>query len=250
MVTMLTRRNLLFLSGSSLLLAAKGKASPPRWDYEGNDPGLWSTLTDEYRACGSGTRQSPINLEHEITSRLPQLETEYNDRFLSVRNNGHTIMVTAAVGSRLLVEGKQFDLLQMHFHHPSEHQLRGIRYPAECHLVHHSAQYGTAVLAIMIEYGLANPCFEKILELTPEAHGGEVKIPSGLLDIATLIPDARHYIRYTGSLTTPPCTEGVTWFVLVKPVQFSQLQLSKFAGFYPNNARPVQPLNNRPVFKN
>ncbi|GAB1584192.1 carbonic anhydrase family protein [Phyllobacterium phragmitis] len=207
-------------------------------------------MSAEYRNCGVGLNQSPIDLNHEIKASLPQLEIEYGNNFVSVENNGHTVLVTAGKGNHLIVDEERYDLIQCHFHHPSEHLLKGEQFPLECHFVHRLADNEIAVIGVLMKKGRRNDAFEKILTLAPEEAGEKVEIPDHRLAIKDLLPNTLHYIRYSGSLTTPPCSEAVNWMILVEAVEISVDQIARFAALYPNNARPIQPLHHRPVLEN
>ena len=146
-------------------------------------------------------------------------------------------------GSSTTIAGKRYTLRQFHFHHPSEHTISGDHFPMELHFVHATDAGEVAVLAVLLAAGPANAAFGKIVEMMPRQpgrarHGTQI-------DPAALLPETRHFFRYVGSLTTPPCSEPVLWTVFSKPVTISEAQLGAFAGLFPSNARPLQPLNAR-----
>ncbi|WP_082766513.1 carbonic anhydrase [Paramesorhizobium deserti] len=237
------------LSALPFALYKPATAVGSEWDYKDNDPQHWSELSAEYRNCGVGLNQSPIDLDHGIKATLPQLEIDYGDNFTTVENNGHTVLVAAGKGNHLIVDEERYELVQCHFHHPSEHLLKGARFPLECHFVHRLADDEIAVIGVLMKEGHRNDAFEEILTLAPKKSDEKVDIPGGHLAIKDLLPDTLHYIRYSGSLTTPPCSEAVNWMVLIKPIEISADQIARFAALYPNNARPVQPLHHRPVLE-
>lgn len=246
----MNRRNFLqFLSGLSFALYKPAIAAGSDWDYKGDNPQHWSELSAKYRSCGIGLNQSPIDLDHGIKATLPQLDIEYGGNFTTVENNGHTVLVIAGQGNHLIVDKERYDLVQCHFHHPSEHLLKGTRFPLECHFVHRLADDEIAVIGVLMKKGRHNKAFEEILTLTPKKTGEKMKIPNDRLPIKDLLPNTLHYIRYSGSLTTPPCSEAVNWIILVEPVEISADQIARFAALYPNNARPIQPSHHRPVLE-
>ncbi|HVI50756.1 MAG TPA: carbonic anhydrase family protein [Candidatus Sulfotelmatobacter sp.] len=220
-------------------------AHPPHWDYEGEGgPEKWGQLSSEYGACGLGREQSPINLDQPVSALLKAPALHWQAMPLEVVNNGHTIQVNCPKGSSLELDGTAYDLIQYHFHHPSEHTLAGTAFDMEVHFVHRAANGGLAVLGIMITKGEANSTLETVWRILPEKAGETAKADVQLLPSALIPADSATY-RYAGSLTTPPCSEIVSWVVYRKPVTASAEQIAKFAKLFPNNARPVQPLNRR-----
>ena len=213
------------------------------WSYEGDGgPAKWGELSPEYALCGTGKEQSPIDLRNAIASALPDPAPAWKSIPLKVINNGHTIQVDAPGGGTLVLDGVAYELLQFHFHHPSEHLIDGRPAAMEAHFVHKGAD-GYAVLGVMIVEGPANPVLESIWSVMP-IQPGTVN-GAGLLDFRPLLPADPVSYRYAGSLTTPPCGEVVQWVVYRKPITASDAQLKRFAELFPNNARPVQPLNRR-----
>ncbi|KXF75639.1 hypothetical protein ATN84_16745 [Paramesorhizobium deserti] len=138
----------------------------------------------------------------------------------------------------------------MSFSSPGEHLLKGVRFPLECHFVHHLDDGEIAVIGVLMKEGRRNEAFEQILRLAPEVPGKAVEIPGGYLPVKDLLPGTLHYIRYSGSLTTPPCSEAVNWMILVEPVEISADQIARFAALYPYNARPLQLSHHRPILEN
>ena len=217
------------------------------WGYTGhNTPETWGHLSEKYRLCSEGLNQSPINITHSISDpNHPPLNLDYKKGSKEVVNNGHTIQVNVDAGDKLVVDGITFELKQFHFHSPSENRINGKSFPLEAHFVHLDKDGNIAVVAVMFEEGTENKDLAKIWAKMPEKAGekNELKVD----DIAAnLIPEKQHYYRFNGSLTTPPCTEGVRWFVLEKPLTISKEQIEKFQHVmhHPNN-RPVQPLGAR-----
>jgi carbonic anhydrase len=210
------------------------------WSYEGNDgPKHWGGL------CNSGKNQSPVDLRDAVSARLAPLSFKYESLAQDVFNNGHTVQVTYAPGSTLTVDSHPYQLQQFHFHAPSENLLDGKQFPLEAHFVHADADGNLAVVAVFFEAGAANVALEKLGKDLPlragDKHDLAVRIAA-----AELMPKARDYFRFSGSLTTPPCSEGVNWLVLKRPVTASSEQIEHLhAAMGHDNARPVQPLNAR-----
>lgn len=223
---------------------------PPHWTYDGDGgPAHWGDLDPSYAICRSGHLQSPIDIPAATlpVEHLAPLRFEYKASPLHVTDNGHTEMVTCASGGAIHVGAATYSLQQLHFHRPSEERLDGKSFAMVAHLVHKDETGALAVVAILFEPGAANPALAEILAHLP-AHAGGEEAPAGLgFDAAGLLPAQRSYFTFKGSLTTPPCSEGVTWFVLRTPVTASQAQIDAFASHYPHNARPVQPLEGRPI---
>ena len=217
------------------------------WGYTGhNAPETWGHSSDKYHTCSDGLNQSPINIAYSITDPNHEpLNLDYKKGSTEVINNGHTIQVNVESGDTLIADGITFYLKQFHFHSQSENRIKGKAFPLEAHFVHLDKDGNIAVVAVMFEEGAANKDIAKIWAKMPRKAGekNELKVA----DIAAnLIPEKQHYYRFNGSLTTPPCTEGVRWFVLEKPLTISKEQEEQFLNVmhHPNN-RPVQPLNAR-----
>lgn len=236
----------------SLLLAGANTfaAEAPHWGYgESTGPQHWSALDSSYATCGSGKNQSPINLTNIVGAKLPKLDIKYTGNGSNVVNNGHTIQVNYQPGSTLMIDGDSFELKQFHFHSPSENQINGQSFPLEGHFVHADKNGNLAVIALMFKEGQANPVLDKFWQQMPEKEGGNYKL-STKVSARDLLPNNTDYYRYDGSLTTPPCSEGVRWFVMKQPVTISKQQVEKFSHVmhHPNN-RNVQPLNARLVLE-
>ena len=172
------------------------------------------------------------------------MDYEYKPLPLRILNNGNTIQVNADPGSACAVGGTRFELLQFHFHHPSEHLLAGKGFDLECHFVHRSGAGALAVTGVFIRPGTANTALRALFDSMPAKEGPEVRFDN-MIDIAAVLPKSGGYFRYMGSLTTPPCSEGLTWTVYKEPVEASAEQIQKFAALFPKNARPVQKINRR-----
>lgn len=227
-----------------------GHGGEVHWAYEGdNGPQNWGSLKPEFNLCAIGKRQSPINIQQGNTLAGPAepLQFGYTPSNGTVVNNGHTIQINVEGNNALTVRGSRYQLLQFHFHTPSEEQINFKRYAMVAHLVHRNDEGQLAVVAVLLEPGEANALIHKVWTYMPLDTGDSVRMPTGLLDMNELLPKDQRYFQFMGSLTTPPCTEGVLWLVLKQPVPLSQAQYKLFTQLYPQNARPVQALNARPV---
>lgn len=220
----------------------------PHWTYGGSDgPAHWSELDKTFSACQLGHRQSPIDIRAPKAADLPPIQFAYQPTPLHIVNNGHTIQVNYAPGSFIVVGDKRYQLTQFHFHHPSEERINGKRFEMVAHLVHAASDGALAVVAVLLDAGAANPVIASLWQHLPTHEGPEQALDDVQVDVTGLLPQNRGYYTFTGSLTTPPCTEGVTWFVLKTPEPISQRQADAFARVYPRDARPIQPLNGRDV---
>lgn len=224
--------------------------SAHEWGYRGSEgPAHWGELNPEFAACKNGHRQSPVNIAGAQSADLPAIQFEYKPSALRIINNGHTIEIDYAAGSFMRVGDKRYELKQFHFHHPSEETIKGKRFPMELHLVHSDAEGNLAVVSVLLEEGSANPLVETLWGLAPKTPGPEKTDDNLQINVADLLPANRGYFTFAGSLTTPPCTEGVTWFVLKTPETISKKQAATFAAIYPYDERPTQPLDGRAVLE-
>jgi len=228
--------------------AASAKEAAPHWTYEGEEgPEHWASISKEFETCESGVKQSPIDLvSRTIEVGLDDLKLDWKPSDLTIVDNGHTIQANIPAGNTSVIDGVVYDLVQFHFHKPSEHQVKGEAFPMELHFVHKNAAGGLAVIGVLLTVGEENPAYDTLWaaqpeEKTAEGEGNEV---AGF-DLTKLLPPDRHAWRYPGSLTTPPCTEGVSWNVLATPAAVSQHQIDEFR--YDHNARPVQEIGDRLV---
>jgi len=219
----------------------------PHWGYSGVEgPVHWGSLAKEFSLCGSGKEQSPINIKGEQEMNLLPLEFHYRDSSHSqVVNNGHTIQVDYAQGSYAIIGGKKFELLQFHFHSPSEHKIHGKHADLVAHLVHKSAEGNLAVVAILFDRGVKSRFLDSVWRVMPR-HKGKATV-SGTIDITDLLPKEKkvRYFNYRGSLTTPPCSEGVNWNILLTRASVSSAQVKAFERVFPRSVRPIQALNAR-----
>lgn len=230
--------------------ATEAQSGDAHWAYEGeNGPQAWGHLRPEFSLCAKGKRQSPISIEEGTTLQGPAEPIAFN--YLpsngTVVNNGHTIQVDVQGDNTITVRGSSYRLLQFHFHTPSEEQINFKRYPMVAHLVHKNAEGQLAIVAVLLDNGSANTLIDKVWTYMPLDAGDRVRMPTDLLNMGELLPKDQRYYQFMGSITTPPCSEGVLWMVLKTPMTVSKEQLRLFTQIYPNNARPVQGVNARPV---
>lgn len=245
-----------------LIFAAVLLPSGPRaqwrtkWSYDGAlGPEHWGDLDPDYAACKTGGEQSPIDIQSAENSALPAIRFEYKNGPLKIINNGYTaVRVNYAPGNgNFLIAGdKRYELTQFHFHHPSEELIHGKPADMVIHLMHQSADGKVAGVAILLKTGGANAVIQQLWKYMPQTAGSEQEIPGVQVNPAGLLPrnsaeNAGAYYTYMGSQTAPPCTEGVTWFVLKTPMEISAEEIAAFAKLYPHDVRPVQPLNGRIV---
>ena len=219
---------------------------PPHWTYTGSEgPPEWGTLDHAFATCSVGHTQSPIDIKGAKEADLPPLQFNYHSVPLNIIDNGHTIQVNYAPGSALTVGDKTYALKQFHFHHPSEEHIDGHGYDMVAHLVHADDQGHLAVVGVLIQKGSSNALIETVWKNIPSQKEKAVDVSGVSLNAKDLLPAEHGYYTFAGSLTTPPCSEGVTWFVMKEPLSLSPEQISTFAKIYPLNARPIQPLNGR-----
>ncbi len=240
------------LVGCAMTLPGKTVESQPEkgdvyWAYTGeNGADQWGELSEAFSTCATGRLQSPFDIEADISAFLPALELNYQPVDMKVINNGHTIQVDLAGSGQMTVDGKSYNLLQFHFHAGSEYTINGKSYPLEVHLVHASDAGDLAVIGVMFEEGAANAELAEIWSEMPETKGDR-EVEGARVDVRKLLPVDRKYYRFMGSLTTPPCSEGVNWHMMRTPITASAEQIAAFKAIYPMNARPLQDENNRLV---
>lgn len=245
---------------AGLALAAPQAALAQHWSYEGDGaPANWAKLDPKFVMCGMGKNQSPIDLSQFTDAELKPLKVIYRTAATDIHhkgrpvaadilNNGHTVQVDYEPGSMLVVDGREFELKQFHFHAPSENTINGKHFPLESHLVHADKDGNLTVVAVMFSEGKPNPLLSQLWEKLP-AKDGKNALPSGL-SAAGLLPASHDYYRFSGSLTTPPCSEGVRWLVLKQPATASRAQIERFTSTLGmKNNRPVQPTNARAVLR-
>ena len=219
------------------------------WSYVGEEgPDFWSELSPDFALCGTGESQSPIDLAGSFGDDTGEFSIQYQPTELNAVNNGHTIQMGYDRGSCVELDGNKYELLQLHFHKGSEHTLNGRQFPMEMHLVHKNANGEPAVVGVLLDVGKeANEAFNTLWAYLPTTAAERRTIPAISFSASDLLPDDRSYLHYQGSLTTPPCSEGVQWYVMTQPVLLSQVQIDAYGAFYDGNFRPVQPLRDRPI---
>ena len=219
------------------------------WSYDGsNGPNMWGDLKDEYKLCKTGKIQSPVNLKwSQPVKPKGTVEFDYKDTELRVADAGYSIQVRFPEGQRAYFNGKQFELQHIEFKTSSEHQLSGNQLPIEAQFVHRNELGQIAILSVFMIEGQFNSFVEKVWSHIPTKKHSERLVPTLLVNARDLLPSVMTYYFYVGSLTTPPCTEGVRWYVLNTPLQMSREQIVAFRKMFPSNSRPLQPLNSRNV---
>jgi len=251
----------MLLAAAMLLPAVSlGQWKTP-WAYEG-PKGFehWSELDPDYAICNAGKEQSPIDIRHTQKAQLPALRFESKSSPLKgLVNNGYTIRVNyhdaPGSGNALIIEDVRYQLTQLHFHRPSEEYIHGRRYDMVTHLMYQSSDGKVVGVAALLKAGRENSTVHEIWahmpmiesKVRPDFSHEELKIPGVEINPAGLLPENLAYYTYMGSVTAPPCTEGVRWYVLKTPVHISPAQIRAFAKLYPHDVRPAQPLNGRIV---
>jgi carbonic anhydrase len=234
-----------------LALAAASIAAAPRrsnhWSYEGeNGPANWGKINSDWAKCGTGTRQSPIDLRDGMKVDLEQIVFDYRPSGFNVVDNGHTIQVAVGLGNFITVQNRTYELVQFHFHRPSEERINGKGTEMVVHLVHKDAEGRLAVVAVLLERGLPNPMIQTVWNNLP-LEKNDTYTPPVALDVNDILPARREYFTFMGSLTTPPCSEGVLWLVMKNPMPASPAQMALFSRLYPLNARPIQAASGRMI---
>lgn len=238
----------------------QGQSLAAHWGYEANNgPDTWGAMDPEWILCAEGLAQSPIDLANAMEIKLPgvdidvlseqEVEVLNQAGVISALDNGHTIQINAKTGEKLTIGDKTYALVQFHFHAPSEHTVHGKHYPMEMHFVHQAEDGALAVVGVFIEEGAHNLGIEPLWEQLGNASGSatKVRIPAEFKDYI-FSGDSSGIYYYDGSLTTPPCSEGVKWYIRKTPAQLSYEQIAAFTAVYDHNNRPVQVLNDRTVY--
>jgi carbonic anhydrase len=224
--------------------AVKATRAAP-WSYDGEGgPEAWHLLKPEFAKCGSGARQSPIDIRDGIRVDMDPVQFDYRPSAFRVIDSGHTVQVNVAAGNFIEVMGRRFELQQFHFHRPSEERIEGKQFDMGAHLVHKDLEGRLAVVAVLLERGGAHALVQTVWNNLPLEKGEELAARA-TLDLNHLLPKDPRYFTYMGSLTTPPCSEGVLWMVMQQPATVSAEQIDVFARLYPMNARPLQQASGR-----
>ena len=215
----------------------------PHWGYDGElNPAKWG---DVFPVCGSGKSQSPVDIRGPFEKATNELKPSFKPATLKIVNNGHTLQVNVGNGSKTEINGESYELLQFHFHRPSEEHIEGKPMAMVAHFVHKSAAGKLAVIGVLLSEGAENESVKMIWANAPKEEGPEKVVAESTLNPAAMLPKRLHYYSFEGSLTTPPCTEGVTFYILKTPTTISRAQVDAFP--FKMNARPVQPLNGRHI---
>jgi len=223
-------------------------AAETHWSYDGSTgPDHWGTLDAASRTCSIGSQQSPIDIIDPIDARQAPLDLAWSKQPDTIVNNGHTIQLNLTPGDTLTVGGRTYGMVQFHFHHPSEHLLRGERFSMEAHFVHADGN-GLAVVGIFMTPGRSNAAFNKIVSTMPATEEPPAQADPAIVP-NELLPSKRGCYRYKGSLTIPPCNETVDWLVFDEPIEVAPTDIERFAKLYPMNARPIQPRNRRFILR-
>jgi carbonic anhydrase len=227
--------------------AAEGS---PHWAYHGAEGAeKWGDLDKSFATCKLGKEQSPIDIKTKDVekAKLEKIVFNYQPTKLSIVNNGHTIQIDYDKGSSITIGKDKYELLQFHFHTPSEEEIDGKEFDLVAHLVHKSAEGNLAVVAVLFDRGAENKALKAYWDKLPRNAGETRSLAKSQINAADMLPASRGYYTFNGSLTTPPCSEKVRWLVLKTPVTASKEQTTVFRQIYPLNNRPVQPLNGRKI---
>lgn len=230
---------------------ASSRHAGGHWAYEGSTgPENWGGMSPSFSLCKEGREQSPINITTSYAQEMEKIKFNYGMTKITVVNNGHTIQLNIDPGSFIEALGTKYQLLQFHFHTPSEEAIGGIRYPMVAHLVHKSEDGKLAVVAALIQQGgQDNPLVEALWDKMPSEHNETRTFDKLTYSPAALLPLDQCFYTFMGSLTTPPCSEGVRWLVMKNPLSISARQIARFRKEFPMNARPIQSINARNVME-
>ncbi len=243
---------LILLALSQLGAKEAHHTTTTHWGYMGeSSPAHWGDLSEKFKTCKEGREQSPINIVPTKDTKLEPLNLNYSVGAKSIINNGHSIQINIKDGNIFKVDGKTYKLKQFHFHVPSENNIKGDAFPLEAHFVHVSDDGEIAVIGVMFKEGEKNRALQKIWKNISELdEGKELESDANLYDIKALMPEEKSYYRFKGSLTTPPCSENVKWFLFKTPLTVSKEQINSFFNqfSFPNN-RPIQPTNGREILE-
>ena len=237
-----------FTEATALFAGSGEHGHPVHWSYEGEGgTEHWGDLEQGYSKCKTGDRQSPVGIALTEKTNLDSINFHYYATPLKIINNGHTIQINYGSGSSITIGNKKYDLIQFHFHSPSEHKLNGKSYDMEVHFVHKSEDGKLAVIGVLMEDGKGNDFIKTLWSNLPKEDGKEYAVTDLKINANLLLPKNTAYYNYPGSLTTPPCSEIVNWFVLKTPIEISKAQIDKFISIFKKSARPIQPLHGRVV---
>jgi carbonic anhydrase len=236
--------------GWNLPAPAQEHKAGHEWGYDGSEgPNHWGDLKPKFAPCKTGHRQSPIDIRNPRKADLPAIQFMYKTSPLDIIDNGHTIMINYAPGSYIRVGDKRYELKQFHFHRPSEEKINGKTYDMVVHLVHADEKGNLAVIAVLLQQGADNPVVHELWNDLPKEKDKEEAHQDIQIDVNGILPVSKGYYTFQGSLTTPPCSENVTWFVMKQPVTVSAAEIAKFQELYRHDARPTQPVYDRVVLE-
>ena len=241
---------LIMLMLSSACTPQQAEPTPPHWTYEGEEgPSHWGELDTTYAVCGTGKSQSPIDVANPAEQDLANISFHYQPSEVNILNNGHTVQVNYDAGSYIELDNARYDVVQFHYHAPSEHTVDEESFPAELHIVHRNADGNLAVVGILLKEGTENAAYQPFINNLP-AEKTDTKDAGVKINGMDLLPPVQTTFRYSGSLTTPPCTEGVNWLLMTTPVDLSMQQLTALDSLFEGgNNRPVQPINDRTLIE-
>lgn len=251
MHTLLIRPSRILAFCAAAILAVTGVACTstgssstlPSWGYDGSTgPEYWGTLDGEFATCDTGMEQSPVDIPADAPT-TGGIELDYAASDAEWVDTGKTLQANFQPGNTMILDGEAFELLQFHLHARSENTLAGEYYPMDVHFVHQNADGELAVLGAMIEAGDRNSAWADFFDQVPASTDSPVAVLG--IDPEDLLPETRQAYRFMGSLTTPPCSEGVYWNVLTEPIEMSAEQIRAYTSVHPNSSRPVQPWNDR-----
>jgi carbonic anhydrase len=220
------------------------------WAYEGKEgPENWAKLSPEFSTCETGRNQSPVNIEETIHAAIKSLKSIQKFPAKEIFNNGHTVQINFKEGNMLAIDNAAFQMKQVHFHTPSENTIHGKSFPLEAHFVHADSKGNLAVIGVMFSEGKANPALTKLWEQLPNEESQPIILKNRVMP-SELMPESKVYYRFSGSLTTPPCSEGVRWLLMKNPLTASKEQIEAFKhAVHHDNNRPVQALNGRVIIE-
>lgn len=221
-------------------------AADTEWNYRDRGPEKWAALDPAFGLCGTGTNQSPLDLRDGAKASFPALHIDWKPEKFTILNNGHTIQANAPDGSFIEVGAARSRLIQFHFHSPSEHAMDGRRTGMEAHFVHRNGGGKLTVVAVLLTPGGQNAAFSAVMSTAPLKSGGQGSTTMPI-DPAEFLPASRETWRYEGSLTTPPCSEGVDWIIFRQTKAVAAADIDKFRGIFHDNARPLRPIGRREI---
>lgn len=235
------------------LAAAQSASAGPDWTYRGKTgPLAWYKLNPQYSACSKGEEQSPVNIRGaRLDAALKPIAFHYIGGPVTLVNTGRTVQIHVDPGSYIVADGVRYELIKADFHHPSENTIRNKYLDMEVELLHRSAEGKLAIVSVLMseDLGFPNATLATLWQHLPMRPGQSQRI-TDMVDLAGLLPADPGYWTYMGSLTTPPCTQGVRWFVFEQPISISREQYNLFAALYPMNSRPTQDLHGRKILAN